>query len=104
MYSNILLFKTRSTDKSHIFFTGGHDDALSYPDIIAMLIVLAMALIVAAGVRNSVLFNNSLNVINVLVWVFIVVTGLCFMDTDNWSNGFAPMGWDGVCDMIGKIG
>ncbi|XP_039251038.2 solute carrier family 7 member 14-like [Styela clava] len=76
---------------------GGHPDPYSFPDIIAFLIVLAMTVIVAAGVRNSVLFNNALNAVNLIIWIFLVVCGLCFMDFSNWADGnFLPFGWNGV--------
>uniref|UniRef100_H2Y1L4 Cationic amino acid transporter C-terminal domain-containing protein n=1 Tax=Ciona intestinalis TaxID=7719 RepID=H2Y1L4_CIOIN len=76
----------------------GHDDPNSYPDIIALFIVLAMTVIVAAGVRNSVMFNNVLNVVNILVWLFIIIAGLIYADPTNWSKdgGFFPNGWSGV--------
>lgn len=49
------------------------------------------------GVKNSVGLNNVLNVINLIVWVFIMIAGLFFIKSDNWSEGqFLPFGWPGV--------
>ncbi|CAL8298753.1 unnamed protein product [Arctogadus glacialis] len=69
----------------------------SYPDLLALLIALVVTVIVALGVKNSVGFNNVLNVINLLVWVFMMVAGLFFVNMDNWDEGrFLPYGWSGV--------
>lgn len=56
-----------------------------------------MTLIVALGVKNSVGFNNVLNVINLMVWVFMMIAGLFFVNVENWDEGrFLPFGWSGV--------
>ena len=69
----------------------------SYPDLLALLIALVVTVIVALGVKNSVGFNNVLNVINLLVWVFMMIAGLFFVNGDNWDEGrFLPYGWSGV--------
>jgi len=80
-----------------LIFSDGHNDEGNYPDIIAFLIVFLMTALVAAGVRNSVIFNNALNIVNALVWVFIVVAGLVYANWWNWTGDrFLPMGWPGV--------
>ena len=69
----------------------------SYPDLLALLIALLVTVIVALGVKNSVGFNNVLNVINLIVWVFMMVAGLFFVSGENWDEGrFLPFGWSGV--------
>uniref|UniRef100_A0A3Q2XRB8 Solute carrier family 7 member 14a n=1 Tax=Hippocampus comes TaxID=109280 RepID=A0A3Q2XRB8_HIPCM len=69
----------------------------SYPDLLALLIALLVTVIVALGVKNSVGLNNVLNVINLLVWLFLMVAGLFFVNGDNWEHGrFLPFGWSGV--------
>ncbi|KAJ0008633.1 hypothetical protein NQD34_016048 [Periophthalmus magnuspinnatus] len=69
----------------------------SYPDVIALLIALLVTVIVALGVKNSVGFNNALNVINLVVWVFMMIAGLFFVNGENWDEGrFLPFGWSGV--------
>lgn len=56
-----------------------------------------MTVIVALGVKNSVGFNNVLNVINLMVWVFMMIAGLFFVNLENWDEGrFLPFGWSGV--------
>ncbi|TRY82542.1 hypothetical protein DNTS_005854 [Danionella cerebrum] len=69
----------------------------SYPDILALVIAILVTVIVALGVKNSVGFNNVLNVINLVVWVFIMIAGLFFVSGSNWDEGrFLPYGWSGV--------
>lgn len=76
----------------HIFFTGGD------PDFLAFVITLLMMLLLAAGVKKSLIFNNVLNVINLAVWVFVMTAGLFYVNTDNWTKhkGFLAEGWSGV--------
>lgn len=68
------------------------------PDILAFNITILMALILVAGVKKSLIFNNVLNIINCSVWVFIMTTGLFYVKWDNWTahGGFLPYGWSGV--------
>ncbi|XP_077998019.1 solute carrier family 7 member 14-like [Glandiceps talaboti] len=68
----------------------------SYPDLLACVIVIVMTLIVTAGVKKSVGFNNALNALNLAVWVFMIVAGLFYVDVNNWSEGFMPYGFSGV--------
>ncbi|KAJ8279279.1 hypothetical protein COCON_G00063450 [Conger conger] len=69
----------------------------SYPDLLALVIAILVTVIVALGVKNSVGFNNVLNVINLVVWVFMILAGLFFVSGSNWDNGrFLPYGWSGV--------
>lgn len=75
----------------------------SYPDLLALLIALLVTVIVALGVKNSVGFNNVLNVINLIVWVFMMIAGLFFVNGENWDEGrFLPFGWSGVCIQMFK--
>ncbi|TNN41196.1 putative cationic amino acid transporter [Liparis tanakae] len=69
----------------------------TYPDLLALLIALLVTVIVALGVRNTVGINHVLNVLNLVVWVFVVVAGLFFLSAGNWERGgFLPFGWSGV--------
>ncbi|XP_069474864.1 solute carrier family 7 member 14 [Ambystoma mexicanum] len=69
----------------------------SYPDLLALLIAVIVTGIVALGVKNSVGFNNVLNVINLIVWVFIIIAGFFFVNGHNWAGDqFLPYGWSGV--------
>ncbi|XP_049886328.1 probable cationic amino acid transporter [Pectinophora gossypiella] len=68
------------------------------PDILAFVICLLMMLVLVAGVKKSLFFNNILNAINLSIWVFIMTAGLFYVDLDNWTEhkGFLPYGWSGV--------
>ena len=57
-----------------------------------------MMLLMAAGVKKSLVFNNVLNAINLAVWVFIMTAGMFYVDIDNWNehDGFFPYDWSGV--------
>ncbi|XP_046689362.1 probable cationic amino acid transporter [Silurus meridionalis] len=69
----------------------------SYPDLLALFIAAIVTVIVALGVKNSVSFNNVLNIVNLVVWVFVVIAGLFFLSGKNWEDGrFLPYGWSGV--------
>ncbi|XP_006910889.1 probable cationic amino acid transporter [Pteropus alecto] len=69
----------------------------SYPDLLALVIAVVVTIIVALGVKNSVGFNNVLNVLNLAVWVFIMIAGLFFINGKYWAEGqFLPHGWSGV--------
>nr|XP_044986295.1 probable cationic amino acid transporter isoform X1 [Jaculus jaculus] len=69
----------------------------SYPDLLALVIAIIVTIIVALGVKNSVGFNNVLNVLNLAVWVFIMIAGLFFINGKYWAEGqFLPHGWSGV--------
>lgn len=82
----------------HYYFIAGKGEE-SYPDLLALVIAVIVTIIVALGVKNSVGFNNVLNVINLAVWVFIMIAGLFFVNGKNWSEGnFLPYGWSGVGD------
>ncbi|XP_031440170.1 probable cationic amino acid transporter [Clupea harengus] len=69
----------------------------SYPDLLALIIALLVTVVVSFGVKNSVTLNNVLNVLNLVVWVFMVIAGLFFISGANWEGGrFLPYGWSGV--------
>lgn len=62
-----------------------------------MVIAIIVTIIVALGVKNSVGFNNVLNVLNLAVWVFIMIAGFFFINGKYWAEGqFLPYGWSGV--------
>ncbi|XP_061569256.1 probable cationic amino acid transporter [Cololabis saira] len=69
----------------------------TYPDLLALCIALLVTVIIALGVKNTVGFNNVLNVVNMAVWVFMIIAGLFFLSASNWEGGrFLPYGWSGV--------
>lgn len=73
----------------------------SYPDLLALVIAVIVTIIVALGVKNSVGFNNVLNVLNLAVWAFIMIAGLFFINGKYWAEGqFLPHGWSGVSSLL----
>lgn len=59
---------------------------------------MLMTIVMAMGASKSVIFNNTLNAINLACWVFIMAAGLFYADTNTWDEhqGFLPFGWSGV--------
>lgn len=73
----------------------------SYPDLLALVIAVIVTVIIALGVKNSVGFNNILNVLNLAVWVFIMIAGCFFINGKYWAEGqFLPHGWSGVSSLL----
>lgn len=68
------------------------------PDFIAFGIALIMTCVLAMGASKSVIFNHTLNAINLATWVFVMAAGLFYVDTSTWTEhqGFLPYGWSGV--------
>lgn len=68
--------------------------------MVAFVITLLMTLLMAAGVKKSLVFNNVLNAVNLAVWVFVMSAGLFYVDSKNWTEhkGFLPYGWSGVSE------
>ncbi|XP_065364572.1 high affinity cationic amino acid transporter 1 [Calliphora vicina] len=68
------------------------------PDFIAFGITLIMTSVLAMGASKSVIFNHTLNAINLATWVFVMTAGLFYVDTNTWTEhqGFLPYGWSGV--------
>jgi amino acid transporter len=54
-----------------------------------------MTAVLAYGVQCSARFNNVLNAISLVIWLFIVGVGVFFAKGSNW-NDFTPYGTSGV--------
>ena len=70
----------------------------SYPDFLALVLVLLVSCIVACGAKHSAYFNKAVTTINMLVVVFVIVVGMFHVNPDNWrgKNQFAPYGVSGI--------
>ncbi|CAG2106245.1 unnamed protein product [Medioppia subpectinata] len=68
------------------------------PDLMAAVITILMTILLATGVKKSLMFNNVLNLVNFGVWIIIVCSSVFYIDFDNWTEhgGFAPFGWSGM--------
>uniref|UniRef100_A0A672T147 Solute carrier family 7 member 1 n=1 Tax=Sinocyclocheilus grahami TaxID=75366 RepID=A0A672T147_SINGR len=84
-----------------------------YPDMFAVLIILILTALLAFGVKESAMVNKVFTCINVLVLMFVVVSGLIKGTLKNWNldpkeilnhtyfknlgvGGFMPFGFSGV--------
>lgn len=70
----------------------------TYPDILSFIVTIIVTVVLAVGVKQSSTFSMIFNILNILVVVFIVVAGIFFVDTGNWTGGkgFFPYGASGV--------
>jgi len=76
----------------------------SYPDFIAVAVVVVLTVVVALGVQCSTRFTTVFVIINVSVLSFVTVCGIAFGHVSNWTSvkvpgvgsGFMPFGWAGV--------
>ena len=69
-----------------------------YPDFLSFIFTIVVTIILAMGVKESAHFTTLFNVFNVTVVLFIIVTGLFYVDIRNWTEGagFFPYGGMGV--------
>ena len=75
----------------------GTQEGRGFPDVVAFIIVIAMTILLAAGVKSSVWFNNALNLVNFAAWVFVVICGLFYVEPAIWeTEGVLPYGASGV--------
>ena len=70
----------------------------TYPDILSFVVTVIVTTVLAIGVKQSSTFTTIFNILNFLVVLFIVVAGIFFVDTRNWTEGkgFFPYGASGV--------
>ena len=69
-----------------------------FPDILSFVFTIVVTIVLAFGVRESALFTVTFNFFNISVVAFIIITGLFYIDLDNWTkgDGFFPYGASGV--------
>ncbi len=64
-------------------------------DLFALLLCLLIAFVLTRGVRNAARFESILVWLKVALVVLIVVLGVFYVNTDNYTP-FLPFGWAGV--------
>lgn len=69
-----------------------------FPDFIAFTIIIIFTALTATGPRKPALFMRLATLTNLLVVLFVVLSGFYFMDTSNWETleKFAPYGFNGI--------
>ena len=69
-----------------------------YPDILSFVFTIIVTIVLAFGVRESARFTVTFNILNILVIIFIIVTGIIYAEPENWTRGkgFFPYGASGV--------
>ncbi|KAK0393243.1 hypothetical protein QR680_000114 [Steinernema hermaphroditum] len=74
-----------------------------YPDLVAFVVVIAVAVFIALGSKTSTNFNSVFTLINMCVIIFVVGYGMTFADFDLWTgsdesgvSNFFPMGISGT--------
>lgn len=64
-------------------------------DLPAFVISAILTIILVIGIRESATFNGIMVVAKLLVVLFVIVVGACYIDPANW-HPFAPYGWKGL--------
>lgn len=65
-------------------------------DLPAVIIALIVTAILVKGIRESAGFNATMVVIKLIIVLFVIVVGAMYINTQNWTNNFAPFGFTGV--------
>ncbi|GJQ71280.1 hypothetical protein Trydic_g11018 [Trypoxylus dichotomus] len=80
-----------------------------FPDLFSLGVTLVFSVALALGAKESSMVNNVFTSVNLLVVLFVIITGFWQVDTGNWSipknkvpsekygnGGFAPYGINGI--------
>lgn len=65
-------------------------------DLPAVIIALIVTAILVKGIRESAGFNATMVIIKLVIVIFVIVVGAMYINTQNWTNNFAPFGYTGV--------
>lgn len=61
------------------------DFLAEYPDFLSFVVVIALAILLAVGVKESTWFNNIFTVVNLATVALILVSGAIKADPKNWN-------------------
>lgn len=68
----------------------------SWFNLPSLLITIIITLILVRGIKESAIFNSIMVAIKLAVVLFIIVAGIPYISTSNWTNNFAPYGYGGL--------
>ena len=72
----------------------------TYPDFLAVAILIVLTIVVAIGIQLNAVINNILTVTNVIFLSFIIIVAFIYAEPTNWLNadrgGILPFGFQGV--------
>ena len=74
----------------------------SFPDLLAFMLALIIAIIVSLGAKKSSFVNKTMTFVNLSVITLIICVGLYFVEAQNWQSKFAPYGVSGVLTASGS--
>ncbi|MGE5430656.1 MAG: amino acid permease [Syntrophomonadaceae bacterium] len=65
-------------------------------DLPAIIIAAIVTIILVKGIRESASFNATMVIIKLIIVFFVIIVGAFYINTQNWTNNFAPFGWSGI--------
>jgi APA family basic amino acid/polyamine antiporter len=68
----------------------------NYFDVPAILITMLVTYVLVVGIRESTRFNNLMVLLKLFVVLFVIIVGVQYIDTANWTRDFAPFGYWGI--------
>ena len=68
----------------------------AYLDVPAILITAIITVILVKGIRESATVNTVMVAVKLAIVLFVIVVGVFYIDTRNWTDNFAPYGYTGI--------
>jgi amino acid transporter len=73
-----------------------HNPQRAVVNLLAIIVVLVVTAILIKGISESAGFNALMVAIKLAAVIFVIVVGAFYVNSENWSNDFAPFGWTGI--------
>ncbi|EGT41332.1 hypothetical protein CAEBREN_13833 [Caenorhabditis brenneri] len=75
----------------------------TYPDILSFILICLCSCVIAIGSKVSANVNTSFVILNILVIIIVIISGMCYADFSNWTgttsdgrSNFFPYGVTGT--------